>query len=265
MAYLLPILFALFVWWFTTGVVVYLDGLPRHTFRWSMAGATALLAAASYGLYITGNDASVAGAFTAFACAIMVWGWLEMSFLMGFITGPRTSPLPLGAKGWRRFQFALQTLLYHELAIIVGVVFVMALTLGGDNQTGVWTFVVLWLMRLSAKLNVFFGVPNLSEEFLPAHLDYLKSYFRRAPMNLFFPLSVTAATVMTVVLTSAAVAPGASEFDIAALMLVTTLLALAVLEHWLMVVPLPAAALWGWGLKSHEGPSAKPVAISSTC
>ena len=26
---------------------------------------------------------------------------------------------------------------------------------------------VLWVMRVSAKLNVFLGVPNLTEEFLP--------------------------------------------------------------------------------------------------
>ena len=41
-AYALPILYALFVWWFSTGLILYLDRLPRHTFRWSMLGATAL-------------------------------------------------------------------------------------------------------------------------------------------------------------------------------------------------------------------------------
>ena len=31
----LPVLFAVFVWWFSTGIVLLLDGLPRTTFRWS--------------------------------------------------------------------------------------------------------------------------------------------------------------------------------------------------------------------------------------
>jgi hypothetical protein len=31
-----PVLFALFAWWFSTGIIIYLDGLPRHTYRWSM-------------------------------------------------------------------------------------------------------------------------------------------------------------------------------------------------------------------------------------
>ena len=30
---------------------------------------------------------------------------------------------------------------------------------------------------MSAKLNVFLGVPNLNEEFLPEHLRYLQSFF----------------------------------------------------------------------------------------
>ena len=41
--YGLPVLYALFVWWFSTGVIIYLDGLPVRTFRWSMLGATATL------------------------------------------------------------------------------------------------------------------------------------------------------------------------------------------------------------------------------
>ena len=37
---LLPVLYTLFAWWFSTGVILYLDGLPRHTFRWTLNGAT---------------------------------------------------------------------------------------------------------------------------------------------------------------------------------------------------------------------------------
>jgi putative photosynthetic complex assembly protein 2 len=32
----LPPLVALLVWWFGTGIVMLLDGLPRDTFRWSL-------------------------------------------------------------------------------------------------------------------------------------------------------------------------------------------------------------------------------------
>ena len=51
-------------------------------------------------------------------------------------------------------------------------------------------------MHQSAKLNMFFGVPNLGEEMLPEHLRYLASFMTRRPMNMFFPVSVTVSTIV---------------------------------------------------------------------
>ena len=45
-----PALFALFVWWFSTGAIMYLDGLPRRTFKWSMIGASLILAISLWGV-----------------------------------------------------------------------------------------------------------------------------------------------------------------------------------------------------------------------
>jgi len=36
--YGLPILFTLALWWVSTIAILYLDGLPRRTFPWSIAG-----------------------------------------------------------------------------------------------------------------------------------------------------------------------------------------------------------------------------------
>ena len=52
-SFLLPVLYTLFVWWFSTGAILYLDGLPKRTFPWTMRGATIVLAAAFYGLFAT--------------------------------------------------------------------------------------------------------------------------------------------------------------------------------------------------------------------
>jgi len=85
-----PAAYALLLWWFTTGLILFLDGRPQTTFRLSMAVATAILLPTLYVLRSSAADLSVGGAYVAFSCAVLVWGWLEMSFLMGFITGPRT-------------------------------------------------------------------------------------------------------------------------------------------------------------------------------
>lgn len=253
-AYGLPIAYALFVWWFSTGLILYLDGLPPRTFRWSMLGATVVLGLALFGLVASRDDPTVAGAYTAFTCGVLVWGWHEMSFLTGFVTGPRTTRCTPGCVGWPRLKEAVAAILYHEVAIGLTAVAVLALTWGGPNQVGAGTFLILWGMRLSAKLNVFLGVPNLAEEFLPNHLRYLESFFARRPMNLLFPVSVTASTILAVLLVQGAIAAEAGAFEAAGLTFLAALTALAVLEHWFFVLPLPVAALWQWGLRSRAAP-----------
>jgi putative photosynthetic complex assembly protein 2 len=242
-------LFALFVWWFSTGVIIYLDGLPRKTFKWSFLGGTLMMVAALWGLVATRNDTSIAGAYLAFTWGTLAWGWQEMSFYMGYVTGPRRTPCPEGCSGLRHFGHAIQTSLYHELAVIVAAVTVVALTWGGTNQIGTWTFLIMWWMHQSAKLNVFFGVRNLSEEFLPEHLQFLRSFLTKKPMNAFFPISVSVSTVITTLLFERAFAADASEFTAIGFTFVAFLMALAILEHWLLVLPFPSK-IWDWGLRS---------------
>jgi putative photosynthetic complex assembly protein 2 len=245
----LAIAYTLFVWWFSTGAVLYLVGMPRHTFAVSMTTATAAAGLALFGLTVTAQDATVASAFCAFSCALVVWGWHEMSFLTATVTGPRRTACPPDADGWRRFSAATATLIHHEIAIVLTAGVIAALTWGAPNQLALWTFLVFWLARLSAKFNVFLGVPNLSESFLPTHLQYLASYFRHRSMNLLFPVSITALTAAAFAFGYLA-ATDATAFGTTAWTLLATLTALALAEHWFMVVPLPTEALWTWGLKS---------------
>ncbi len=244
-----PVVYAVAVWWVSTGVILVLDGLPRRTFRLTMGWSTALLGTALWGLAATAQDTGVAGAYCAFSCAILVWAWQELAFLLGIVTGPHRRACPPGLQGWARTRLALGTVLYHELALVALAGAVWWAVGDGPNQIGWWTYVTLWAMRQSAKLNLFLGARNLSEAFLPDHLKYLHSYFRRAPMNPLFPLSfavtgLAAAWVWQQAL-AAQVAPGAA----AGAALLGTLLALGALEHALLVLPLSPERLWKWGLE----------------
>jgi putative photosynthetic complex assembly protein 2 len=241
-------LYAVLVWWFATGIILFLDGLPRSTFRWSMGAATALLAIVAVKLHSSAGDLSAAGAYASFTCAIGVWGWLEMSFLMGFITGPRKHACLECCSGWRHFLHASEAIIFNELATLVGAVVILAATHRAPNQTALGTYLILWSMRLSAKLNLFLGVPNLGEKFLPPHLQYLKSFFRKRPMNLLFPISVTLSTIGVVLLVQRYLAV-TDPFRTTAYALMASLLALAVLEHWFMVIPLPSEKMWKWAMR----------------
>ena len=244
-----PALYALFVWWFSTGVIILLDNLPARTFRWSMAAGTALFAAALWRLGQTTGDTSLAGAYAAFTCAVLAWGWQEMSFFMGYVTGPRRSGCGAECGGLRHFWHGVEACLYHELAIAATAAVILGLSWGAPNQVGLWTFLLLWAMRQSAKLNFFLGVLNLGEQFLPPHLGYLKSFFRRKPMNLLMPFSVTGGTIVATILVQRASVPGVDQVRAAGLTFLITMLVLAVVEHWVLVLPLPFEKLWSWVLR----------------
>lgn len=246
--YLLPACYALLVWWLSTGLIIWLDNLPARTFRWSMAGYTALLLLALQQLAAGAQDASLAGAYAAFTWGVIAWGWQEMSFFMGFVTGPRRVAEAAACGPWRHFLHGVQACLYHELAILLTASLVLAATWGAPNQVGAWTFLAIWGARQSAKLNVFLGVRNLNLEFLPDHLAYLRSFLRCRPMNLLFPVSVSLGTVLVLVLARHAAA-ATDPARAAGLTFVTSMLALAVTEHWLMVLPLPFARLWAWFIR----------------
>jgi putative photosynthetic complex assembly protein 2 len=250
-SYIYPALFSLFVWWFSTGAIIFLDNLPRKTFKWSMMGATLVFGVCLWGIHHTAQQATTAAAYWAFFYGLFAWGWQEISYYMGIVTGTRKQPCPEGCGGWAHFIHAIQTSIWHELAIIASGIVIVSLTWGQPNQVGMWTFMVLWWMHQSAKLNVFFGVRNLNEEFLPEHLNFLKSFLKSKPMNLFFPVSITISMVICTMLFEHAAA-ATTAFNRAGFTFIGTMMALAILEHWFLVIPLPAGKLWQWGLASRK-------------
>jgi len=246
------VLVTLFVWWFSTGAVLFLIGLPRATFAFSMGGATLLGVGGLVMLHATRDDASPEGAYLAFAGAMAVWAWNEIGFLLGHVTGSRKEACPPGARGYERFRLAAQSILHHEILIAASAIAVMIASFSGENAVGWQVFLVLWLMRLSTKFNIFFGVPNVTVQFLPRHLVYLASYFRLRPMNALFPFSATLGTMFVAYLVHALIDAPVGSGEAVGLALLVTLAALGVIEHWFLVVPLPFGDLWAWGLSSRR-------------
>ena len=252
-AHVLPALATVVVWWGATGTILFLDRLPVRTFRASLLGATAVLFASLALLHGARDDTSLAGAYLAFLGAIGVWAWQEVGFLLGYVTGPRRIACPAGSRGWHRARLAIATILHHEIAVVVLAAGVVAVTWNGANLTGLWTFLVLWAMRQSAKLNLFLGVRNVGSEFLPQHLDYLESYFLRRAFNPLLPFSILVPAVAAGWVWHGALA-ATSVAQSASLSILGTLLGLAALEHVFMLLPLSTMALWRWGA-SHTAPA----------
>ncbi|MEO0729429.1 MAG: putative photosynthetic complex assembly protein PuhE [Pseudomonadota bacterium] len=249
-AHLIPILFALFLWWFSTGAVIYLDGLPRRTYRWSFLAMSALAVVAIVGIAETRNDTSVTAAYLAFTYGLILWAWIELAFYAGIITGPRTTPCacPRGTVSLRHAWHATETLLYNQLLCLVAALGLAIATWESANPLALWTFVLLWVLQCSAKLNVFLGVRNLNEAFLPQHMAHLRHFMRKSEINPFLPVSITVGTIACVMLVVAAHNADAAAGPSVGYALLATLLALGILEHWLLVLPIPAERLWSWSL-----------------
>lgn len=247
MDYALPIAYALLLWWFATGLIFYLDQLPVSTFKWSMAGGTAILAGALWVIWAEKDDPSLFSVYAAFTAGVLAWGWQELSLYTGYVTGPRKQSCPAGCAGWRHFGHALAVNLWHEIAIVAVALAIWGLCGQAVNNWGLWAYLLLWAMHLSARLNVFLGVRNVSEEFVPAHMAVLKSFLTRKPMNLLFPFSISAATVGAVLLFQEAFAADLSA-ERAGWSLLAALAALALFEHWMLMLPLPVEKLWKWSL-----------------
>ncbi len=233
-------------------LIIYRAGMPRRSFLATLAGATVIVAIGIWALAVSRNDTSVSGAYFAFLGGLAIWGWHEVSYLFGFISGPRPEACPPGCTGWQRFVLGVKTCLYHELAVLATVAVLAAVLWQAENQVGLWTFVILWLMRWSAKLNIFLGVRNLHEEFWPEHLSYLTTFVRRRPMNELFPVSVLVATLGAIALVVSAVGAADDLAWRAGAILLATLLALATLEHWLLVLRVNDDALWRPGMRSRR-------------
>ncbi len=247
MTLLLPIAFTLGVWWLSTGLVLRAIQPSVGRQRGVMAIASLLLILGMVGVVVTRDLVTPLGAYLAFVSAVLVWAWQEVAFLLGLVTGPNREPCP-PVSGWRRAWYAFTAIAHHELALLLLGVAVLLPSLSGPNSVAAQVWLVLWVMRLSAKLNIFLGVKNFYEPFLPPSLHYLLSYFSRRRFNALFPFSVGLASVIAVLVWVAAVRTD-SAYEDTALGLVGSLLVLAIVEHWLLIIPMQPQSLWRWALK----------------
>jgi putative photosynthetic complex assembly protein 2 len=254
----IPVLFALLMWWISTGLILRLVSASPKTYPAAVIAAALVLFFSLWGLARSGQTVA-ADAYVTFTCVLGAWGFVELTFLTGYVTGPRISPLPQGATGWQRFRYATEAILFHELLLLaMGAAVLMAA--GPDNLLAWGTYAALWVMRLSAKLNLFLGVPSLNADLLPRQLVHLASYFRRRPINWLLPLSIGGSLIAAVILFNRAVSGESTDYTSAAHALLAALVALALLEHLFMLMPFRAGALWGRAADASASTDAVPLA-----
>jgi putative photosynthetic complex assembly protein 2 len=224
-------------WW---GFTIAVMGAARgHAHATRIALGTVCGLVASLGLAtVSAHRHDTVGDVLGFLAALVAWACVELLFLTGLVVGPRRTPCP-PVQGARRFLAATEAVIHHELVLVAVLVSLVACT-HDDNRTAVFTFGALWVLRVSTKLHLFWGVPVSHAELLPTRVAYLASYFgpRRSGVALWCTVAVW--TVVVVGWVVAALARGPRVAD----GLVCTLAALGVLEHVFMAVDVGDARLW---------------------
>ncbi|MEM0952702.1 MAG: putative photosynthetic complex assembly protein PuhE [Pseudomonadota bacterium] len=266
--YLTALLAVAIAWWLSTGIVLLLNRQRSAVQKISALVVSGLVILALFTVPAVSADRTSTGALTGFAQGLLFWGWLEMIYLMGFVTGSRNQPCPEQTSLPKRFMLGLQTSIHHELTVVAALVVVAVLSSSGGNLVALAVLAALSFMRWSAKLNLFLGVRNYNDDWFPEHLHYLDSYTRRAPMNALFPLSVTAGTVVAAVLLSQGI-DNPDPYSRTSMLMVSALVSLGVLEHWFLMIPFGESALWNWALPDRtkapavNTPALKPPTAAS--
>lgn len=247
MTAMLAMLTAVLAWWIATGAVIALARQGTARLGMVMAVVTALALGGIYGLYRTLHIETVAGIYVAFFSALALWSWHETTFLLGIVTGPRR--VALGEKPYAasRFKAAFLAVRDHELALAITAALMVATMHDAANATGLLTFLLLWVMRISTKLNIFLGARHAVSDMLPDRLSYLKSYFRTDRTSHWFWVSLGASGIaVSAFLVAACLAASAHETVMWSLL--ATFAGLALIEHLFLVLPVRDSALWSWAM-----------------
>jgi putative photosynthetic complex assembly protein 2 len=247
----LPFAVVITLWFVSTGVVAMISHRLRASFGRALVAACFCAFAGLAMVALASQSAAAWASYASFTGGLLIWSWHEISFLTGAIAGTHRDQCPAGASSWQRFSMATMALIHHEVALAMTAGLLLLLAAVTVNATGAYAFALLLIFRLASKLNIYRGVPNMSDELLPAHLGYLKSYFGPKALHALLPLTIFA--IVTLAGWFALQAMNASSGgDAVSASLLCCLCLLAGLEHLFLALPFRDSALWGWALRARD-------------
>ena len=157
---------------------------------------------------------------------------------VGYVNGPN-HPVPQ-LTVWDRFKGVLHN--YLSRGLCRSAVACLALISGRTQPTAFYTVTVLWLMRWSAKLNLFL-VFGRSTPLVARSLELPGFLFENRPFECFLPFRPQG-FLTYLIFKSAATVPDLTQQ--LSLYLVGSLMLLASIEHLFLMFPVNEAALWRW-------------------
>lgn len=252
----IAVLIAIGIWWLSTGLVLAMvHWSSRKRLRpWQLLPVITLVGVLGFLLMLSGSgEHTPTGSYAGFFGAILVWAWHETTFLTGMVTGRRKEECPPGLHGLARFKAAWKAVCDHEIALLITGVFLWLMFRDSANLFGLATFGLLWGMRISAKVLIFLGARHAVSGLMPPAILHLRSYFNTGRTTPLFPLLLAIALGLFAVLVTGAVRAH-QDYSVVGHILLASFMALAIMEHLILVLPVSDTALWRWAV-SGAGPA----------
>ena len=249
-----PVIFVVFVWWVSTGAVLWLAQALDRQIHSRLLLMTVFCALGFAGVLIASSHDAVWSVYLAFASAILIWGWSEFTLLSGLITGSESRPCPPDISETKRFWLAFRTICYHEYVLLAALCVLAILDSTTGSGMAIKTFALLWVMRLGAKLTIFSGAPRLSSNMMPDRLAYMKTYFREDRIGIGFWISVSCCSMFMVAGIYALATVNYPPVAQTQTIMLVTLVGLALLEHAFMIMPVSDSSLWQWAMPKAQKP-----------
>lgn len=100
------------------------------------------------GLIISTAYNEIWAVYLAFVSALIIWGWVEFTFLAGLITGETHKACPEDIDETSRFIHAFKAINYHEFTLLGALVTIGLIDMTGGTAMATKTFACMWLMRI---------------------------------------------------------------------------------------------------------------------
>ena len=250
------ILLTIFLWWFSTGLILYairrVDFSSKINHRSFALYCLPLLIIGIIGFVFTINNLTVQTVYISFISSLCIWGWFEIAFLSGLITGKIKSKCEEGKRGLKRFIFAWKTINHSELALIFVTISLFIIVYKEANNFGFLTFAILYIARVCAKINFYLGVPYINFDFFPKPISYMKSLFKISNPSFFWILSVAFLFYLSMINAQNSLSADITYPSSIGYILISSLTFLALFEHLCMVIPFTETRLWSWMLPKKQ-------------
>ncbi len=173
-------------WWLLTGLALL---LAHQSGKRARAGFMLVSVLALAALILVPFNASLntpIAAAIGFILGLIIWCWLEISYLLGYVNGPNHQPCPPQLTVWERFKGAVSTTIYHEACVVGAVACLALISVTEPNPTAFLYGECPWVDALECQTQLVFWCSGVQRTVVAISLELPDFVFENRSLECFF-------------------------------------------------------------------------------